>query len=47
LKPTTPLTEAGQVMDPSVSVPMAAGARPVATAVAEPEDEPQAVRVRS
>jgi hypothetical protein len=44
LKPTTPLTEAGQVIEPSVSVPIAAGARPTATATALPEDEPQAVR---
>ncbi|MNT11209.1 hypothetical protein D3C72_1460770 [compost metagenome] len=44
LNPTTPLTAAGQVIDPSVSVPMATGARPMATAVALPEDDPQGVR---
>ena len=46
LKPTTPFTDAGQVMEPSVSVPMAAGARPMATATALPEDDPQAARKR-
>ncbi|MNC57020.1 hypothetical protein D3C75_1066510 [compost metagenome] len=44
LNPTTPLTEAGQVIEPSVSVPMATGARPMATATALPEDEPHGVR---
>ena len=47
LNPTTPLTEAGQVIEPSVSVPMATGASPIATAVALPADEPHGVRVAS
>ena len=47
LNPTTPLTEAGQTIEPLVSVPMAAGTRPMATAVALPEEEPQGVRVGS
>ena len=33
LNPTMPLTAAGQVIDPSVSVPMAAGASPAAGSV--------------
>src|SRR5690606_41612443 len=44
LNPTTPLTEAGQVIEPSVSVPIAAGARPMATATALPDDDPHGVR---
>src|SRR5690606_26515094 len=44
LKPTMPLIAAGQVIDPSVSVPIAAGASPAATAAPLPEDEPQALR---
>ncbi len=47
LNPTTPLTEAGQTIEPFVSVPIATGARPTATAAALPDDEPQAVRVAS
>src|SRR5690606_40574250 len=47
LKPTTPVTEAGQVIEPSVSVPIAAGARPMATATALPEDDPHGVRAGS
>jgi hypothetical protein len=47
LNPTTPLTEAGQTMEPLVSVPIAAGARPMATAVALPADEPHGVRAGS
>jgi hypothetical protein len=47
LKPTMPFMAAGQVIEPSVSVPMAAGASPAATAAALPDDEPQADRLRS
>src|SRR5262249_1414125 len=43
-RPTTPLIAAGQVTEPSVSVPMAKAARPAATAAPEPADEPQAER---
>src|SRR3546814_6327218 len=44
LKPTIPLTLAGQVIEPLVSVPIAAQANPAATAAPLPEDDPQAVR---
>jgi len=44
LRPTTPFIAAGQVMEPSVSVPIATGAKSAATATAEPELDPQAVR---
>ncbi len=43
-RPTKPLKAAGQVIDPSVSVPMAAAARPAATAAPEPEEDPQGLR---
>src|SRR5574337_2134741 len=46
LMPTTPLTEEGQTMEPSVSVPIATVAKPAATAAADPELEPQALRSR-
>src|SRR5688572_10609679 len=39
-----PLTLAGQVIDPSVSVPIAAQAKPAAIAAPLPEEEPQALR---
>src|SRR5690606_16249868 len=42
--PTIPLTLAGQVIDPSVSVPIAAQARPAAIAAPLPEEEPQGLR---
>src|SRR5258708_38975339 len=42
--PTTPLIAAGQVIDPSVSVPIAASTSPAATAAALPDDEPQGSR---
>ncbi len=45
--PTRPLTAAGQVTEPSVSVPIAAAARLVAAAAAEPALEPQGERSRS
>src|SRR5688572_4078265 len=44
LKPTMPLTDAGQVIEPSVSVPIAAGTIPAATAAPLPELEPQGLR---
>ena len=44
LRPTSPLIEAGQITDPSVSVPSAAAAKLAATAAPDPDDEPQAVR---
>src|SRR5688572_3395865 len=44
LKPTIPLIAAGQVIDPSVSVPIAAGTIPAATAAPLPVLEPQALR---
>src|SRR3990167_11366974 len=44
LKPTIPLTLAGQVIEPLVSVPIAAQANPAATAAPLPDDDPQAVR---
>jgi hypothetical protein len=43
-KPTTPFTAAGQVMDPSVSVPIAACTSPAATAAALPEEDPHGFR---
>ena len=39
--PTTPLIEAGQVIEPFVSVPMDTGTKPKATATALPELDPQ------
>src|SRR5439155_8322694 len=45
-RPTIRLLEAGQVIEPSVSVPTAAAHRFVAVATAEPELEPQAVQFR-
>ena len=44
LSPTTPLTDAGQTMEPSVSVPTARGTSPAATAAPDPDDEPPALR---
>src|SRR3954471_1211717 len=44
LKPTMPLTAAGQVIDPSGSVAIAAGTMPAATAAPLPEEEPQGLR---
>ena len=38
--PTTPFTEAGHEMEPLVSVPIATGTNPAATATADPELEP-------
>src|SRR5205085_5427815 len=44
LKPTMPLIAAGQVIEPSVSVPIAAGTMPAATAAPLPEEEPHGLR---
>src|ERR1700729_3102121 len=43
-RPTMPVIDAGQVIEPSVSDPMLAGAMPAATATALPELDPQGVR---
>src|SRR6478735_5185230 len=42
--PTIPLIEAGQVTDPSVSVPIARRTRPAATAAPEPLELPHGLR---
>src|ERR1700743_3473153 len=42
--PTTPFTAAGQVTEPSVSVPIAASTSPAATAAPLPEEEPHGSR---
>ena len=42
--PTTPQALAGDTIEPLVSVPTATGARPAATAAAEPELEPDGLR---
>src|SRR5215213_6584107 len=47
LIPTTELTDAGQTIEPSVSVPTATAAKAAAMAAAEPELEPQGVTWRS
>src|SRR5581483_9584264 len=44
LRPTMPLIEAGQVTEPSVSVPIAIRTRPAATAAPLPLELPQAFR---
>ena len=45
LIPTQPLKAAGSVIEPSVSVPIANGASPAATAAPLPELEPPADRL--
>src|SRR6185369_1252114 len=45
--PTMPLIAAGQVTDPSVSVPMARRTIPAATAAPLPLDDPQGLRSRA
>ncbi len=45
--PTTPHSEAGWRIEPPVSEPRAARADPMATAAADPPDEPPATRVVS
>src|SRR3954467_9024937 len=44
LMPTIPQKEAGEMMEPSVSVPTATEQRPAATAAAEPELDPEGWR---
>src|SRR5215475_12544944 len=44
LSPAMPHQAAGRRTEPPVSVPMATGARPAATATPEPLDEPPGVR---
>src|SRR3989338_1146304 len=44
--PTTPHHAAGKRIEPAVSVPIAAGARPAATAAADPPDDPPGTRSR-
>ena len=44
--PTSPLHEAGNTMEPSVSVPMAAAQKLAEAAAPEPADEPLGVRSR-
>jgi len=45
--PTIPHSDAGWRIEPPVSVPIAHGARPPATAAAEPPEEPPGTRARS
>ena len=45
LMPTIPLTEAGQLMEPLVSVPILALTNPKATTTAEPDDEPHGLKL--
>ena len=45
--PTTPQRAAGWRMEPPVSEPSASGAKPAATAAAEPPDDPPGTRLRS
>ena len=47
LRPTSALTEDGQMMLPSVSVPMPIAARLAAMALPVPELEPQGLRSRT
>ena len=42
--PTSPLSDDGHTIEPSVSVPTAAAAKLAATAAPDPLDDPQAVR---
>ncbi|CAB4655246.1 unannotated protein [freshwater metagenome] len=43
LIPTQPLREAGQIIEPSVSVPTAKVIKPAATAAPDPDEEPPAL----
>ena len=43
LIPTQPFREAGQIIEPAVSVPTAQGIKPAATAAPDPDDEPPAL----
>src|SRR5258708_32877267 len=47
LSPVMPQYAAGMRMEPPVSVPMATGIIPAATAAPDPDDDPPVVRVRS
>jgi hypothetical protein len=47
LSPTTPQSAAGWRIEPPVSVPIAHGARPAATAAADPPEDPPGTRSRS
>src|ERR1700689_409851 len=47
LRPTTPFIDAGDTIEPSVSVPTASGATPAAPAAPDPDDEPPAGRSRA
>src|SRR5262249_62142180 len=47
LSPTTPLRLAGCLIEPPVSDPSAAMAMPVATATADPPDDPPGTRLKS
>src|SRR5262245_56493165 len=47
LMPTMPLADDGLMIEPLVSVPTAAAQRLAATATAEPELEPEALRSRA
>jgi len=44
LIPTIPLNDEGEMIDPSVSVPMATAQRLAATAAPEPELDPEGLR---
>jgi hypothetical protein len=46
-KPTSPLSDEGQMIEPVVSEPTVAAAKLAAVATPEPELEPQVERVRS
>jgi hypothetical protein len=46
-RPTSPHSAAGWRIDPPVSVPIAHGASPAATAAADPPEDPPGTRVRS
>src|SRR5690348_11337821 len=46
-RPTMPLMAAGQVTEPSVSVPIASLTRPAATAAPEPLELPHGLRLRA
>src|SRR3954447_12512130 len=47
LTPTTPHTVDGEMIEPLVSVPIAAAQSPAATAAAEPELEPDGLRSKA
>ncbi len=47
LKPTTPQSDEGMRIEPPVSLPIAQSHMPIATATADPPDEPPATRLGS